>query len=197
MKHKLIRFVITLFFLATLFLIQQKPVVAISFDLIAPEGPFQRGQDIAFTINVDTEEESFGSTQIGMTYDTQYLEYVSTSVGDTFTTVSGELQGDGKLLISASSDDGYSGAGTYAYVTYKLIATAAGSTQLCALYNPELTPTPTIQPTSPPGQPTYTPPPIQPSALPTSGETSSTARGITIAALFFAASIGLFIFKKI
>ena len=136
-----------------------------------------------------------------MTYKTQYLEYISVSAGDTFTTVSADPQGDGKLIISGSSDNGFSGSGTYAYVNFKLIAAEAGSTELCVLYNPEITPTPTIPgpsptpgPTAPPGS-TLTP---VPTALPTSGDVSGISRGLTFGLLFLAlAGGGFFVFKKL
>ena len=183
---KKILLVVVLFFV---FLFAAKASFAITFDLIAPSGTLERGQEVKFTINVDTEGKSYSSTQIGMTYETQYLEYVSTSAGDTFTTVSANPQGDGKLLISGSSSSGYSGKGTYAYVTFKLIATAPGTTQLCALYNPGTTPTPT--PTSASSTPI-------PTALPTSGSVGSTGRGVILGLIFIAlAGGGFFVFRNL
>lgn len=171
---------------------------ALTFDLVAPSGELIRGQDVKFTVNVDTEGKSLSSTSIGMTYETQYLEYVSVTPGDTFTTVSADVQGDGKLIITGTSTTPYSGSGVFAYVTFKLIATGAGSTELCALYNPQ---TPTATPV--PGGPTSTPAPGQPTsppaptALPKTGESKSTTQGAILASLFFvAAGAGLFIFKK-
>jgi hypothetical protein len=180
-------------------------VLATTFDLIAPSGQLTRGQDIKFTINIDTEGKSLSSTSIGMTYDTQYLEYVSVLPGNTFTTVSADVQDGGKLIINGSSTTPYSGAGAYAYVTFKLIATESGSTQLCALFNPT-TPSPTPGPTSTPvpGAPTSTPvpgaptsPPV-PTSLPTTGETEPMTKGIIFASFFFVLATGGFlIFKKI
>jgi len=196
--------ILTAIFLILSILIIPGSVSATTFDLTAPSPPsggFIRGQEIKFTVNINTEGKSILSTSIGMTYEAQYLEYVSTSPGNTFTTVSTDIQGGGKLIISGSSTAPYSGSGTYAYVTYKLIATSSGSTQLCALFNPE-TPTtqPTLppggggQPTSPPGQPTYPP---QPTALPETGESKQAAQGVILASLFFIiAAGGLFVFKK-
>ena len=175
--------------------------MATTFDLIAPSGPLERGQEIKFTINIDTEGKSLSSTSIGMTYDTQYLEYISVSPGNTFTTVSASLQDGGKLIINGSSTAPYSGSGVYAYVTFKLIATQSGSTQLCVLFNPT-TPTSTPGPTSPPG-PTVTPggptsPPTVPTSLPKTGETQPMTKGIVLATFFFILATGGFlIFKKI
>ena len=170
--------------------------LATTFDLIAPSGELVRGQNVVFTVNIDTEGKSLSSTLIGMTYETQYLEYVSTSAGNTFTTVSADLQGTGQLVISGSSTTPFSGSGTYAYVTFKLIATGPGSTQLCALYNPS-TPTPTSPPvpTTPPGVPTN--PPVVPTALPKSGETRSAFQGIILSIFFLITAAGGFlVFKK-
>lgn len=186
-------------------LIIPNSVLATTFDLIAPSGQLTRGQEVKFTINIDTEGKSLSSTSIGLTYDTQYLEYVSVSPGNTFTTVSADVQDGGKLIINGSSETPYSGAGAYAYVTFKLIATQSGSTQLCALFNPT-TPSPTSGPTSTPvpGAPTSTPvpgaptsPPV-PTSLPTTGEAEPMTKGIILASIFLIlATGGFFVFKKI
>ena len=119
-----------------------------------------------------------------MTYETQYLEYVSTIPGNTFTTVSTDVQGSGKLIISGSSTTPFSSSGTYAYVTFKLIATGPGSTQLCTLFNPS---SPTSVPTGPPA----------PTSLPNSGETKSVSQGIVLSAFFLImAAGGFFVLKK-
>lgn len=188
------------FLLLTLFSIPS-PALATTFDLIAPSGQLTRGQDVQFTINVDTEGNSISSSSIGMTYETQYLQYVSTAPGDTFSTVSADVQGDGKIVFTGSSTNPYSGSGTFAYVTFKLIAVSSGSTELCVLYNPQVS-TPTPGPTSTPG-PSSTPgpgvptsPPV-PTSLPKTGESKPAVQGIIFASVFFAiAGISLFIFKK-
>lgn len=161
-------------------------IQAITFDLIAPSGQLERGQEVKFTINIDTEGKSYSSTQIGMTYDTQYLEYISVSAGNTFTTVSANPQEGGKLIISGSSSSGYSGSGVFAYVTFKLIASSPGSTELCVLFNPDVTPTP--KPTSPPA----------PTALLTSGNINGVARGLTFGLIFLIlAGSGFLVFRNL
>jgi hypothetical protein len=180
-------------------------VAALTFDLVAPSGTLTRGQNVTFTINIDTGGQSLTSTQIGMTYDTQYLQYVSTAPGTTFSTVSANDQGNGQLVISGSSTNGFSGTGSFAIVTFTLIATSSGSTELCVLFNPSETPTVTpqpispVQPTSPPGQPTYTPYPFQPTSTPpSSGSTGQTTKGIILGATFLiVASGGMILFKKL
>ena len=160
---------------------------ALTFDLIAPSGELIRGQETKFTINIDTEGRSFTSTQIGMTYDVNFLEYVSTSPGSTFTTVAADPQDGGKIIITGSSTSGYTGSGSFAFVTFRIIAQSPGSTQLCALYNPT-NPTPT---SLPPGVPT-------PTSLPRSGSFTESGRGIISGLVMIIIAItGLVVFKKI
>lgn len=176
-------------------------VLATTYDLVAPSGQLVRDQNVQFTININTESKSLASSAIGMTYDTQYLEYVSVSPGDTFTTVSTDVQAGGKLIITGSSTTPYSGSGTFAYVTFKLIATSSGSTQLCVLFNPtSSTPTPAPTSTPVPGAPTSTPVPgvVAPTSLPKTGESKPMTNGIVLgSSLFVLAAAGFFIFKKI
>ncbi|MCX7880964.1 MAG: cohesin domain-containing protein [Patescibacteria group bacterium] len=135
-------------------------VKAVKFDLIAPNPPengFFRGDTIRFTINIDTKGASLNTTQIGMTYKTQYLEYVSVTPGEAMTSVTAENLGEGKLLFSGNNNSGFSGQGTFAYVDLKIIAQAPDETELCVLWAPSSTPspqnTPSPQATNPP-QPT-------------------------------------------
>ncbi|GAB4218666.1 MAG: hypothetical protein Fur009_0620 [Candidatus Microgenomates bacterium] len=167
------------------FFLINKNVSALTFDLIPPDGNLERGQEINFTINVDTEGKSYSTAQIGMTYDAQYLQYVSVSAGNTFSTISAETAGDGKLIISGSNSSAYSGSDTFAYVTFKLIASSPGSTQLCVLFNPQNTPTP--NPSLPP-----------PTSLPKTGNITQVYKGALIGLFFLSlASAGLFFFKNI
>ncbi|MCL4363632.1 cohesin domain-containing protein [Patescibacteria group bacterium] len=178
---KVLSFFISLF----AFLLIANQSLAVTYDLIAPSGTLTRGQNIKFTINIDTEGKSYSSTQIGMTYDTTVLQYVSASAGNTFTTISANPSSAGKLVISGSSNTGFTGTGTYAYVTFQLIATSAGSTQLCTLFNPDVaTPTPVNN----------TP---APTALPTSGVAGNSlqiALGLAFVAL---AGAGFVVFRNL
>lgn len=173
------------------FLLFPKPAYALTFDLIAPTEQLVRGEEVQFTINVDTEGTSLTSTSIGMTYETQYLEFVSAVAGNTFTTISTNNQGDGRLILTGTETNGFNGTGTFAVVTFNLIATAPGSTQLCALFNPATaTPTPTTAPGA-------TSAPV-PTSLPTSGNFDRTAKGALLGIFFFGLSLaGFVIFKKI
>lgn len=159
-----------------------KSSFALTFDLIAPTEQLQSGQDVRFTVNINTEGKSYTSTKIGMTYDTQYLEYVSVSAGNTFTTVTADPQGEGRLIISGNSTAGYSGSGTFAYVTFKIIAAGPGSTELCALFNPDT--------------PTNTPAPPPPTALPTSGVIGNFKYGLGLGLVFLALAGGGFVVFK-
>ena len=137
-----------IFIITSFLLFYASPVFAdLDFGLIPPSGTLTRGQDVTFIVNLDTQGAKVTSTQIGMTYDPQYLEYISTTPGDAMTTIDA-VPSENNLIISGSNSEGFTGSGVYAYVTFKIIATTAGSTEICQLYNVTTTPTPA--PTSAP-----------------------------------------------
>ena len=189
-------FLISLFFIFFFFFIPL-PTYAVRFDLIAPqppEGGFTRGQTVQFTINIDTQGENITSAQIGMTYDTRYLEYVSTTAGNAMTSVSTNNLGEGKLIFSGENQSGFSGQGTFAYVNFKIIAQAPGETELCVLWNPQNSPTPSPYPTPPP-QPTS---PSQPtSPPPTSGEVKGVYTNSFLGLIFISFFLLFFWLKRI
>lgn len=158
------------------------PVLAIKYSLVAPTGTLTRGQTIRFNINIDTQEATIQTGIIGMTYDTQYLQYESTTAGSAMTTVSTSAAGTGKLVFSGENASGFSGQGIFAYVDFKLIAQAAGSTELCVLWLPSTTPTNSPETTTTPTTA------LQVTNLPTSGVTNkgvvATFLGITFLSLF-------------
>ena len=131
-------------------MISATPVSAVAYDLIAPSGTLTRGQDVQFIINIDSEGTNLTNTQIGMSYETEYLQYVSTTPGDSMTSITAIPSGTNNIIITGSNPDGFNGSGVFAYVTFKIIAAAPGSTELCALFAPTTTPTPSPVPTSPP-----------------------------------------------
>jgi LPXTG-motif cell wall-anchored protein len=162
---------------------------AIKFDLIAPTGQLSRGQDIQFTINIDTQGANVASQEIGFTYDTQYLSYVSINPGTAMTSVTTSDQGGGKLLLSGANSTGFSGTGSFAIVTLNLIATSAGSTNLCALWSPQ--PTATTAPVATSAvQPTAPPPP------PRTGSTDGTVMGLIAGTILIIGTAGLFIYRR-
>jgi hypothetical protein len=174
-------------------------VSATTFDLIAPTEQLQSGQEVRFSINIDTEGRSLSSISIGMTYETQYLQYISAVAGDSFTTISAADEGSGRLILTGSSATPYNGSGVFAYVTFKLIATSPGSTELCALFNPEVTPTTPVVPIDTPVPGTTVAPtsPPAPTSLPVAGDNRIAVQGLILASVFFVfASIYFFVFKK-
>ena len=174
----------TIFCLILTLIVFSPSVFAIKYDLILPSGELTRGQQIQFTINIDSEGTSITTTQIGMTYETTALEYVSTVPGDAMGTVSVSQLETGKILFSGTNPGGFSGAGTFAYVNFKIIAAASGETQLCVLWAPQ------TNPTTPPSQPTSAPDAPQPTALPRTGEIKNQIGYITGSLLFGLIGLG-------
>jgi hypothetical protein len=119
---------------------------AVRFELVPPTGDLSRGQDVTFTLNIDTEGESVTTMQTGMTYNTSFLEYVSAAAGSAMDSISVDSSlGGGKLILNGTKAGGFTGTGVYATVVLKIIAASPGSTELCTLWVPELTPTPAPQ----------------------------------------------------
>lgn len=176
-------------FLPTLF----QNVHAITYDLFAPQEELTRGAGVQFTIYIDTEGETVTNGQIGVTYETQYLEYLSTTPGRAMTTVTVTPVESGKFLLTGTNTAGFKGNDVFAYLNFKIIATAPGSTQLCSLWAP--TPTPSsIAPTTPPGTPQPTTP--RPTALPKTGDSDAKNSATTIGGIFILAAVGLFVLKN-
>jgi hypothetical protein len=144
-----IKRVLLLFFFIIFIMFFPKKTFAVSFDLIAPSGTLTRGQNVDFTINIDTEGQSVSSTQIGMTYETDVLEFVSATPGETMPNLTTTPQNAGELVFSATNTSGFSGTGKFATVTFKIIATAAGNTQLCVLFAPSSPPSSPASPSTP------------------------------------------------
>lgn len=154
------------------------PVHAVSYDLIAPSGTLTRGQDVQFIVNIDSESTAVSNATIGMTYESQYLQYVSTTPGDAMTSVTVTPSGTGTLLLSGANTSGFNGAGVFAYVTFKIVAEAPGTAELCALFAPSSTPAPV--PTTPPAAPT---------ALPVTGTVENTQLVTVLGAVLLLSSI--------
>ncbi len=161
-----------------------RPVYALTFGLIGPTEQLVRGQEVTFTITVDTKGESLSTARIGLQYETQYLEFLNAIPGDTFTSISVEEIEPGKLVLTGTSTTPFNGEGVFSYVKFKLIADSPGTSQLCSLFNPdsvETSPTPTTTPT-----PTTPPPQAQTTSIPTptallkSGSTSLQEKAFTI-----------------
>ena len=150
-----------------------KNAQALYFDIIAPDETFNQGDEVTFTILINTEGAAINSARTGVEYDTVSLEFVNAIPGDTFSSISVEDLGGGRFILTGSSDTPYSGSGVFAYVTFRIIATEPGSTELCVLFDPDAEPTvtPSTTPiTQPPsGTPITQPPSGTPITQPPSG----------------------------
>ena len=173
-----------------------EPAEAIIFDLIAPQ-TVTRGSNAVFTLNIDSEGENVTNTEIGMNFETQYLEFVGAVPGAAMANIEVVNVSADRFLLKGSNPAGFSGNGIFATVTFKVIATAPGSTILCGLWGPDTTPTPppegtpiptvpTFGPTIPPGQGVPTVPPgvptqrvgvPVPTTLPKAGNFQQTSSG--------------------
>lgn len=170
-----------------------QPAYATVYDLLGPTETLTMGQNVTFTINIDTQGTNLTQGQIGMTYDTQYLELVNAQPGNTFTTVTYSPVSTGKILITGSGSN-YNGAGILAYVTFKLIAQQPGSTEICVLWPPTATGTPIpIAPTTPLTQPTNAP---LPTTLLKTGETKPTLYAGLFGIVLLAPAMGIYILRK-
>lgn len=162
-----------------------RPVFATKYYLIAPSGTLQRGTEIKFTITIDTEGQAVANPLIGMTYKSDALQYISIVPGNTYTNISITPDASNNLVISGSSDTPFTGSGDLAYVTFKIIATAPGSTDLCVLFAPTTTPTPGVTSSAP-----------QPTALPKTGETSSGTKSLAFGIGFLILTGVLFVLNR-
>lgn len=116
---------------------------AASFEILPPVGNLTRGQTVQFTINIDTQSASISTVQIGVTYQTQYLQFVNITPGESMQQVSVQDLGEGRLLFSGVNPTGFQGKGVFAYINFQIIAQSPGSTELCTLFNPSPTAVPT------------------------------------------------------
>lgn len=192
-KKKLVG--IYLFFVVSVLFVLTPRIHATNFDLIPPSGTLQRGQDITFTINIDTEGAAVSSIQSGLTYDATLLKYVSATAGPSMNSLVADTTtyGTGKVLFTGTNNTGFTGAGVFATVIFNIIAESAGETEICSLWLPTPTPTPgptSIVPTSPPVTPQPTLPP-QPTILPQTGITDSRNAAVVFALSFLAAAGGV------
>ena len=169
---------------------------ATTFNLVPPTGTLTRGQDITFTINIDTKGAVITSIQSGLAYDATLLKYISVTAGGAMNTITADSEkyGSGKVLFTGTNNTGYNGSGVYATVVFNIIAQSPGATDICSIWSPDPTPTPaptSIVPTSPPPATIPTLPP-QPTALPQTGISDSRDTALIFAASFLAAAGGVF-----
>jgi Cohesin domain len=143
-----------------LFFTVARATYAVSYSLFPPTNALTQGGQAQFVITIDTQGSSVNNGQVGLTYDTSVLQYQSTSPGASMSSVEVSQIGTGTLLLNGANGSGFSGTGDFATVTFTIIATASGSTQLCTLFTPSGTPAPT------------TPAGVVPTSLPQSGSVS-------------------------
>ncbi len=165
-------------------IIPRNAYAAVAFDLVPPSGPLTRGQDVQFIIDIDTQGSSVTSAAIGLQYDTQYLQYKSATQGDAMSSLTVTQSDASTLSLSGTNPSGFNGAGTFAYVTFTLIATAPGSTELCTLVPVAQSPTPI--PSSGP----------QPTQLPQTGETVMGTRAAAAGGVLLMSAIGFYIWHN-
>ena len=144
-------FLFILFLVIPLFVIVPQGL-ALSMTITAPSEQLVRDQEYDFVVNIDTFNSAITSTQGRVTYETQYLQFVSLTKGNFFDSVTYTEETTGTIVLTGTNNSAKSGSGTFAIVRFKLIATAAGSTTLCAVapVTPTATPGPSAVPTTPP-----------------------------------------------
>jgi LPXTG-motif cell wall-anchored protein len=138
-------------------------IYAVEVSVEAPTDILKEGDTFDFKINIDTQGESVSKQEFYVTYDSQYVQFQDGGflAGDFFDSTSYSKIEDGKLYVLAESTTPKSGSGLIAIVKLKIIATAPGSTTLCAIAPIESSPTPI--PTTPDV------PTAAPTALPKTG----------------------------
>lgn len=166
-----------LLILAFTTLLPHQVFAATQLDLSIPPGPYSRGQSFQVSITMNTQGGTVSSLTTGLTYDTTFLEYQSTLPGDAMDSVTAEPSGTGKYILRGTKGSGgFSGSGTFALVNFKIIASAPGSTEICALVPvSENNPTP--------------PPAAVPTSLPKTGDMAS---GGIYGVVFVIAAVGLY-----
>lgn len=179
---KLVRVLFGFILLASSYLtLYVQPAHAVAYDLIAPSGTLTRGQNVDFIVNIDSEATSVSSVSIGMTYESQYIQFVSVKAGDAMTSVTATESTTGTLVLNGTNTPGFNGSGIFAYVTFKIIAQSPGSAELCALFAPNATPTVA---------------PVAPTALPQTGTVENTRLITIVGAALLLTSVASLAFLK-
>jgi hypothetical protein len=144
------------------------PAHAVELSVEAPNETLTRGQTFDFKVNIDTQGKSITKQSIIFSYDKTLVEFANIlEAGDFFDSVGYQPDPSGKILLVGESAKAKSGTGLVAIVKMKIIATSAGSTQLCSAVPLDITPTVT------PPRPSPTTRIAQPTARPTTPVTGS------------------------
>lgn len=191
---KIITIFSLLFFALLLFSTSVK--AELTYDLIAPTGTLKRGDTARFQVNIDTDDQTITSSSVGMTYDTNYIDFKSITAGNAMTSVSKTDTETGKFLMNGSNNAGFKGFGVFAYVDFQITADAPGSTELCSLWGP----TPTTPPPNPTSPPNATSPPNptspQPTELPRAGSSTQADLFAVVGFSLFFLAVGTRLFAN-
>lgn len=123
-------------------------IQALSMSIEAPSQQLERDKEYDFVVTIDTQNSAITTTQGRVTYETQYLQFVSLTNGNFFASTTHTEEATGVIVLTGTNSSPKTGSGTFAIIRFKLIATAPGSTTLCAIA--PITPTGTPAPTAPP-----------------------------------------------
>lgn len=132
-----------------------------------PGSPLRKDQIVQFALTADTGGSTVRTANGGITYQTQYIQFLNVQAGSAFPTVTQDTSVPGTVMLNFSNPDGFSGTGVVAILTFRIVSDVPGSTQLCSTFIPS--PTPTNSPT-PTDSPTPTPSDT-PTATPTATST--------------------------
>lgn len=121
--------------LVFLFLAVPGVFAAPSFSLVAPAGQLSRGQNIQFTVKIDTAGEAVTTSTVTLRYDTKYLKFISAQPADAADAINSTEPTAGEVVLSGTSNS-YTGVGNYAVLTFNIVADAPGGTELCTVYSP-------------------------------------------------------------
>lgn len=166
---------------------------AVYYGITGPSGQVVNGQEYEWTVTVDTQGQALTGGAAAVTFDTRYLQYVSTTPGDFFNSVSASPSAT-IVSLTGTNLSAKSGTGTFAKVKFKLIASGSGSTELCTVA-PITTPTPVVAtvtpvPTTSPAVVTNTP---TPTAIVQAGFGSQWTFGIVAFSLIALGVLGVLI----
>jgi len=112
------------------------------------DGPTElvRGEEYDFVVTIDTFNTAITTIQGEVTYEAQYLQFVSLTKGNFFESVTNTEEQTGVITLTGTNSSAKTGSGTFAIIRFKLIAEAPDSSTLCAI-------TPLISETPTPGSP--------------------------------------------
>lgn len=133
MKKFVISFVAAALFLS---ISAAAPAQAVGYSLNPPRGQLSRGETVQVTVGTDVQGENHSVGVIGITYDTNKLQYVSASPASSTDSIDITQPSTGKLLVVGKKSSSYITTGTFAILNFTIIADESGSTEICAAFSP-------------------------------------------------------------